>query len=626
MAKEVAGQVERRCRYAVEGYSQSTRRTDSTYRHIVSGGFRQDCSDGASVRADSAVIIEYLNQVALFGRVSLRDSALSLKSEVGTYYGRGGNFDATGDVVLTFIESGATVAGPDLNYRPGSEFRPLDQALFRAGCEAQVFPSPAEEEALEPIPASDSLPGAERQAALESQGEGGHVEGEGIRTDSVSAQGQSLAVDSAGARADSLATEAAGEPPGSEEGASGSEEAFGEEDQGGKGGEDATIEELVPARIEAARCAILGRRHFSASGAVTVTRDSLVTTGDSLYMDQSTGAMAVIGDVLTEGAGFSIRAETVDALPAREGVERFLARGDAVLLGSSIIMQAPAIRIGHRSGAVQRVVGLGLAPVLVRDTSISEELLSMMSPTARMGARRAVEDAREAALAVDTDAPPRASVSSASFHLAADSIEAILSDDGVVEAVRAAGRARAEAMATDAARSEELPELLQSDWIVGDTIITWLLPGAAGAIGGRAGIESITAIGNAKTLYRITMKDTLGAAADSSSDLSRPPLHYVAARRIRMLFEGGEVTGMEVAGKAEGFHLEPRALLDSTAIDTTSVTDTLARATGAPEGDEGEGRTARRPNLESSTGKLLLARRAASRSRRQWPPLPDRRR
>jgi redox-sensing transcriptional repressor len=137
----------------------------------------------------------------------------------------------------------------------------------------------------------------------------------------------------------------------------------------------------------------------------------------------------------------------------------------------------------------------------------------------------------------------------------ADSIQAD-APLGVVERLTAVGRAYGTRAADSL--SADLPELIRTDWLRGDTIVGTFLQveGAVAAADSiaeegdtaRTELETLTAIGSARSLYRM----------DSSNDENgAQAVNYLVATRIALRFEGGEVASVETVGPVEGVHLEP---------------------------------------------------------------------
>ena len=163
-----------------------------------------------------------------------------------------------------------------------------------------------------------------------------------------------------------------------------------------------------------------------------------------------------------------------------------------------------------------------------------------------------------------------------------------------VEQVFAAGSARSVSDSGDSLSVAMLPDVAQSDWLEGDTIIVTFKPATAdtGSLapssdssayvppkdrgGGDLEVESVVARVQARSLYRLAPSDTT-----SRPGVDPPAVHYVTGEEITIEMDDGQVSAMHVVGQTHGVHLEPLARVDTTAardtiavIDTTAVVDT----------------------------------------------------
>lgn len=319
---------------------------------------------------------------------------------------------------------------------------------------------------------------------------------------------------------------------------------------------------LPPYEIDAERFRIRGRRFFDARGDVVVLRDSLRAKGDSLSYDQQSGAMSMFGDPRVQDGRFDLAAETVMLTPAPGGAETILARGGARLDGAAVALRAPAIALYLVAGALSRLVALSTPPPPEAPgpdtTGISpgdrQRLQALLTPASGPEEERA-------ATAPDSVRRPRAFA--ADFALVADSID-VTSPDQVLETVVAVGGARAVATGNDSLNAPDTPDVALNDWMEGDTIVAGFAPPSPGnlvsssdappgsASTGRALLESLTAAGNARSLYRLPSSDT--TRAESAGP---PAMHLALGERITMYLEGGEVVRMDVEGETVGYHFEP---------------------------------------------------------------------
>ena len=557
---------------------------------------------------------------------------------------------AVAEAVGDDIEDVEDLSGDPEEEDPGADSVP-------GGMDAPVGDSvPGEEEA----PVGDSVPG-EEEALPEDSVRGDEVDstaaGAGEQddpaADSVADEGEALA-------ADSVVEGLPDRPPGA-----GLEDEFAElarldslagiSDEAGVETEaapeteadftDAPVDSVTPLpyEVEAPRIMIDGRRFFRAGGGVVVTRDSLRAVGDSLDYDQEVGAMLILGEASVEDSGFRLKGLSVAVTPTAGLNEEILAREEAELTGDEVLMTAPAIRLFLEESKVGRLVALPTVPPL--DDGAEAFDTTGLTPGDAARVRAMAEAAAAEAAAEDSlnapDSLPRPSVIAAEFNLTGDSIE-VLSPGQVLDEVTAIGAARADAMGQDSLMDEDLPEVARNDWMEGETIIarfasvdsvtdsaedsTAAQPGPTGR---RARLETLTAINDARSFYRLYTSDTTQAAADTSdaapADTTgepdpppeepqaapedsitatdqpdsipeedgataeecdttgadgerRPELHYVSGNQITIFLDGRQVVKMEVTGQTQGYHFEPAppdcesAAADSAAVDPDSLT------------------------------------------------------
>ncbi len=408
---------------------------------------------------------------------------------------------------------------------------------------------------------------------------------------------------------------------------------------------------LSPYEIDAERFVLEGRRYFRAGGSVMVVRDSLTAFGDSLDYDQEVGSMSIVGGARVEGQDYLLTARTISVTPSTGLREELLARHRAILSGRQVDMNAPAIRMYLDGGLVNRLVAIGTVPALPGEPQpLDTEGLSP-GDAARVQALAA--DPGDTEEAAPTDSLFKPTVAADAFNLSGDSID-VLSPGQVLQLVTAVGSARAEGEEDDTAAvaAAALPDAARRDWMEGDTIYARFASagdsvggavagdsaGGAGAgdsadslaagdstddaadsraagdsslgTGGEGSrLETMTAVGGARSLYRLVQADTLGtdsvgadpigggadvdsagtaadpggagAGADSadadagSADMADgpggPALHWVEGNRIIVYLEGREVVRMDVEGQTVGYHLEP--LPPGTEPDSTEVAD-----------------------------------------------------
>ena len=623
---------ERDCKLVkVGGYTDSRRQDSVNYTHRASGGIDYECTDGTRILADSAVVWEHSGNAFFFGNVHFEDPDTELDADSARYFDIRQELIAYSNVTLTDRKGGAVIRGETLSYLSESRFRDEDRILVYGGSpRATVYPArrPAAPVADAEV-VGDSVPGEAGEAGADSvpgeaedpaEGVPGEVAGTGDDTLGIAA-GAPL-IDSLGggrgaagempelARLDSLA----GISPEPET------EAEGEVVPA-----DAPVDSVTPLpyHVEAPRIMIDGRRFFRAGGGVVVTRDSLRALGDSLDYDQDVGSMLILGEASVEDSGFRLKGLSVSVTPTAGLDEEILAREEAELTGEDVLMTAPAIRLFLEDGQVGRLVALPAVPPLPGEGAEALDTAGL-TPGDAARVRAMAEAAAAAAAAEDSlsapDSVPRPSVVAAEFNLTGDSIE-VLSPGQVLDVVTAVGTARADAMGQDSLVGEELPEVARNDWMEGETIIARFVTDESaedtaaadpGPSPRRARLETLTAVNDARSLYRLHRSDTIQADGDTSDvaaapapdDLAQPgeeapagaddpgaspddpaatgedpeasgpvdeecdttwadgeappELHYVMGNQITIFLEGRKVVKMEVTGRTAGYHFEPR--------------------------------------------------------------------
>lgn len=481
------------CRlHQVGGFSQS-RRSGDQYDHFASGGVDYRCGGDVRVSADSAAGFQSNRSLQLFGNVRYQDPEIVLEAGQAYYFDDARQLQASQGARVTYRSNGTVVAGDQLVYDLASEFRPLDEMLVYGGRpHATVVAVP-----------TDAVPEA----------------------------------DSADAEAEPVDPAEPGGPP-----------------------EEPAV--LPPYEIDAERFRIRGRRFFDAQGNVVVLRDSLRAEGDSLSYDQQSGTMSMFGEPRVRDVRFDLEAETVSLTPGRAGAETILARGGARLDGAAVALRAPVVTLYLVAGALSRLVATSTAPPPEPpgpDTAGISPGDQQRLQALQAAASSPEEDA--AATAPDSVSRPRAFAED--FVLVADSID-VTSPDQVLETVVAVGGARTVATANDSLNAPDTPEFALNDWMEGDTIVADFAPPSPGdlagssgasagpASGGRPLLESLTAAGSARSLYRLPSSDTTRAEPGGP-----PALHLALGERIIMYLEEGEVARMHVEGQTTGYHFEP---------------------------------------------------------------------
>ncbi len=558
---------QRECRLeAVGGYTHSTRFDSLNYIHRASGGIDYRCSDGTRILADSAVVYELNELVQLFGRVRFEDPDTRLDADTARYFGNVSQLEAWSRVVVTDLRSDAVIEGDSLRYFQASAYRALDRVLVFGGDPHATFhPPPVPVPPPPPPPAADSAVADTAEAELADSADTADAEPPATEAE-LADTAEAEPADSADTAEAELADTADAEPPATEAELADSAEAAetsppdsaeaDSPDEADPPADAAPVDSIQPPPydITARRFMIDGRRFFRAAGDVVVERDSLTAVGDSLDFDQDVGTMFIVGGARVEQQGFELTADAVEVKPTTGLSEEILAREHAELVGSEMVMKAPGIRMFLDEGEVNRLVAISALPPIEQEPLDTTGLSAGDVERARaLSAAAAVADSA-AAQPEDSIAQPSAFADE--FHLTADSIE-VLSPARALELVTAVGSARAEAAEDGSPGATELPEIASRDWMEGDTILAHFVVADSGAAGPppggrRSRLETLTAVGEARSLYRMTASDTTDTEADGP-----PALHLVEGEQIKVHMQGRQVVKMEVEGQTVGYHLEP---------------------------------------------------------------------
>ncbi|MSR35410.1 MAG: hypothetical protein EXR95_02030 [Gemmatimonadetes bacterium] len=335
-----------------------------------------------------------------------------------------------------------------------------------------------------------------------------------------------------------------------------------------------------PYDIEADHLLIEADSYFRARGDVEITRADLRAYADSVEYDQVAGTLRLTSRARMRIDERDLSAEviTVD-LPGDE-VREVEARRKAIVTSQDIRLQAPLVRVFFAAGVMERLVAVPLAPT---------------GPAAAVPTPAAVLAPPGPVLTDEDRARPVATAES--FTIVADSLD-VLAPAEVLDRIHAVGGARAESTARDSLNTPATPKLARTDWMEGDTIVAIFarVPradsaaapdrGGLGADSARSDfqIERLSAIGKARTLYRIEPSDSARARGDRN-----PAIHYVTAASIVLDCKGGEIRSMEVHGQTEGVHADPTPTrVDSAGVrpDSAGARADTTRA-GLPRGGGG---------------------------------------
>jgi lipopolysaccharide export system protein LptA len=275
--------------------------------------------------------------------------------------------------------------------------------------------------------------------------------------------------------------------------------------------------------IDADRMQLIGERIFRGWGNVQTRRGTMTSSSQYAEFDEETSRMRLTGQAVVQSDTFRLRADSIEAVLVDGDEFRELhAHRNVIVESEEVDLNAPAVHLTFTEGQVERLIAVG-------------------------GAKTVFENA------------PQARAVSPDFVLTADSIDA-LSPEQKLETVIAIGKAHGERMDTTANR--DLPQLIQNDWVRGDTIRAWFTdrdtvtpprPGArpTPVVGGDSTrvLERILATGNpASSTYRLR---------EQSGDTVSISVNYITAKKLDVTFTQGEVAKVEAAGNIRGLYLQP---------------------------------------------------------------------
>jgi hypothetical protein len=354
--------------------------------------------------------------------------------------------------------------------------------------------------------------------------------------------------------------------------------------------------ERVPYEIDARRFVLEGNQYFRASGDVVVTRDSLTAVADSLEYDQDQGAIYLHENARVNTAQSDLSSETIRLAVPEDEIREARAVGKAVLEGEDLTLAAPIVTLFFTDGIMDRLVAVR-DPV---EDSIRAEMDDETLERHRQLQGEPPPSVRGMGLSYF---PERPHAVAQDFALDGDSLE-VLAPGEVLDEVWAMGTARGESAGRDSLNTEDTPELIQRDWLEGDTIVAYfgelsdsaattevtpdepepvdpppeddpdpdLGRGAAEAdsAGAKYRLERLVAKVEARSMYRMAPSDSTVA-----EEPGRFAVHYVTGEEITILLnEEGEAEHMEVVGQTRGIHLEP--LAQAAMADSLAPPDTAA--------------------------------------------------
>jgi hypothetical protein len=273
--------------------------------------------------------------------------------------------------------------------------------------------------------------------------------------------------------------------------------------------------------IDADRLEIIGEKVFRGWGRVVIKRGPLHATGNQTVVDDSLGIMDLWGIAHIDGDRYDVQGDSIHADIEGELFRNVRVFRNARIERDDLLVEGARLYIAFDSGAVNRLIALG--------------------GHAQPGAPAA-----------------QAKATRPDFTLTADSIDA-LAPGQALEQVIAVGHA----LGTRQPDSLDLklPELIQKDWLKGDTIMAYFVElhdsvKALKAQSDTAGLERVldrlTAIGSsaepATAAYRVR------AEGDTTHQVE---VGYVTALRITAIFRNDAVHDLDAQGQIRGIYLQP---------------------------------------------------------------------
>jgi hypothetical protein len=332
---------------------------------------------------------------------------------------------------------------------------------------------------------------------------------------------------------------------------------------------------------------------------VVLWLDSIQANADTLEYEEALDHLELRGNARVDAPEYDLEGETIELSTPIAGEREVRASRAAELTGEDFLLQAERIFLFARDDRLQRLVALAVPPgpeagAPPPDPAAERAAAGLQGIESRGRAGRVPT----AVAAVPAEGRPRAFADE--FEITADSLE-ILVPGEQLERLFAAGRARSVSTDRDSLTVAGLPDVAQTDWLEGDTIVVTFAPpvpldpqaaavapspdapaapdtlaapdagvlptpdtvttGAAARAADKAApdaggsgtrIERIVAIASARSLYRLPPSDP-----SARPGVDAPAIHYVVGDRITIIMQDGEVDRMEVEGGTTGIHLEP---------------------------------------------------------------------
>jgi len=249
---------------------------------------------------------------------------------------------------------------------------------------------------------------------------------------------------------------------------------------------------------------MMGDSTVASQGEVVVIRPELTASGDSLYLEGSTGLLRLMRKprVLgTKGRPFTLVGETIDVLSKERKLDRVLAKAKAEAVSRDVTLKSDTIDLRIAADELQRAMAWGKS---------------------------------------------RANAVSASQSMIADSVDVVMPNQRLRE-MHAVGGAVTEGKADSIKFHTE-----ERDRLTGDTIVAHFDTAASQVrdTTSKPKIRQVVSTGNATSLQHLPPRDTT---------LRVPAIVYVVGSQITVTFDTGAVQRVKVKDEnlAAGLFLEP---------------------------------------------------------------------
>jgi hypothetical protein len=302
--------------------------------------------------------------------------------------------------------------------------------------------------------------------------------------------------------------------------------------------------------IVADRMEIVGQRLFRGWGTVEIKRGELDASGNQTVFDDSLGLMDLWGIAHIKGDTYDVRGDSIHAEVEGDVFRDVWVYRNAKIDREDLKVDGHRMRVVFDSGAVQRLIAVG-------------------------GARAGLKGA------------PQANANTPDFVFTADSIDARAPKQSLEQVI---GVGNAYGSRKPDSLDLKLPELIQKDWLRGDTINAYFVEAPDSVKAKRA--SSIKATGEdpdssfTRVLDRLLASGQEGRPATAlyrmrseKDSTKQAEVGYVAARQITALFRDGEVYDLNAVDTVRGVFLQPNQARPAAPGTTTQTTQTVGQQT-----------------------------------------------